>query len=210
MSKGMLGMLPLSEIRGPRDTLEEHLAGPDGPEILRQLKLFNRKEPCWMPLASPTRILKPDGYYTAVTLTERHDPATFPWPSVNERYSYDSFRHNITEAAKPTEAGARWKRISRFRFTDVVTGRELLSEQPWSTWMATDFCPWIAAKLTKQAHGEKGELPVNGSCASFLVIGAGDIIFTVGVIYFRKSWAIFAGLLDDLHSRDGQFGSRRI
>ena len=44
MPKGMLGKLPLSEIRGPRDDLEEKLAGPEGGKWLESLKKFLRKE----------------------------------------------------------------------------------------------------------------------------------------------------------------------
>lgn len=47
MAQAMLGKLPLSAVRGPRDTLEEHLAGPDGPRWLEALKRFNRKENPW-------------------------------------------------------------------------------------------------------------------------------------------------------------------
>lgn len=47
MSKGMLGMLPLSAVQGPKATLDVMLAGADGPEVLEQLKRFTRREPCW-------------------------------------------------------------------------------------------------------------------------------------------------------------------
>ena len=48
MSINMLGRLPLSEIRGPRDDFEEKLAGEEGELWLEQFKLFLRKEPCWV------------------------------------------------------------------------------------------------------------------------------------------------------------------
>lgn len=47
MSDGMLGRLPLSAVQGPRDTLDEHLAGRDGELWLAELKKFNAKKPCW-------------------------------------------------------------------------------------------------------------------------------------------------------------------
>ena len=49
MSKGMLGKLPLSAVRGPRDTLDELLAGGDGPVVLDELKKFNKRQTCWLP-----------------------------------------------------------------------------------------------------------------------------------------------------------------
>jgi hypothetical protein len=45
--KGMLGKLPLSEIQGPRDDLEQRLAGDDGEKWLAALKRFLRKENPW-------------------------------------------------------------------------------------------------------------------------------------------------------------------
>ncbi|MDD5566642.1 MAG: hypothetical protein PHH01_00405 [Patescibacteria group bacterium] len=47
MSEGMLGKLPLSEIRGPRDDLEEKLSGAQGPMWLRAFKQFLRRENPW-------------------------------------------------------------------------------------------------------------------------------------------------------------------
>lgn len=47
MSKGMLGTLPLRVVRGPRDSLEENLAGEEGSIWLKELKRFLRKESCW-------------------------------------------------------------------------------------------------------------------------------------------------------------------
>ena len=69
MSKGMLGKLPLSAVRGPRDTLDELLAGSDGPIVLDELKKFNRRQTCWLPKerkgskkkAKPAELVAPDG-----------------------------------------------------------------------------------------------------------------------------------------------------
>lgn len=47
MPKGMLGMLPLSAVQGPKATLDERLAGADGAQWLEELKRFLRKEPTW-------------------------------------------------------------------------------------------------------------------------------------------------------------------
>lgn len=44
MPKGMLGKLPLSAWQGPRDDLEQRLAGEDGGYWLQGLKRFLRKE----------------------------------------------------------------------------------------------------------------------------------------------------------------------
>lgn len=44
MSKGMLGLLALSEVRGPLSDLNEKLAGSNGPKWLADLKKFLRKQ----------------------------------------------------------------------------------------------------------------------------------------------------------------------
>ncbi len=54
-NNGMLGRLPLSKVRGPRDTLETNLAGPDGEVWLAELNRFLRKENTWVfPSTIPT------------------------------------------------------------------------------------------------------------------------------------------------------------
>lgn len=58
MSKAMLGVLPLSEIRGPVNDLIERLAGDEGRRWLEELKKFLRKEPCWPP-GEESRFLGP-------------------------------------------------------------------------------------------------------------------------------------------------------
>ncbi len=62
MSTGMLGKLSLPDVQGPRDALEQHLAGPDGPLWLAELKKYLRKEPTWQKetdarSSSPTLVL---------------------------------------------------------------------------------------------------------------------------------------------------------
>lgn len=51
MSKGMLGMLPLSAVRGPKDDLDNLLAGTDGESVLAEFKKFVKRQPCWGPTA---------------------------------------------------------------------------------------------------------------------------------------------------------------
>jgi len=47
MSQGMLGNLPLSEVRGPKGDLDEKLAGSDGAMWLTAFKRFLRKKNPW-------------------------------------------------------------------------------------------------------------------------------------------------------------------
>jgi hypothetical protein len=94
MSKGMLGMLPLSEVRGPRDTLEELLAGSDGPEVLEQLKRFNRKEPCWGKKDLEQAVGNIITVLSGLKLTERI--ARGKYGSVNSDINEKRFPHDVT------------------------------------------------------------------------------------------------------------------
>jgi hypothetical protein len=49
MSTGMLGRLPLSAVRGPKDDLDNLLAGTDGETVLAEFKKFVKRQPCWGP-----------------------------------------------------------------------------------------------------------------------------------------------------------------
>jgi hypothetical protein len=61
MSTGMLGRLPLSEVRGPRDTLEQNLAGEGGERWLKALNRFLRGENPW-PIVS--KVIETDCVFT--------------------------------------------------------------------------------------------------------------------------------------------------
>lgn len=63
MSKGMLGRLPLSAVRGPRATLEEMLASDDGEYWLENFNRFLRRETCWL----TTESLLVEGHKTGPT-----------------------------------------------------------------------------------------------------------------------------------------------
>ncbi len=76
MSKGMLGTLSLSEIRGPRDTLESNLAGDEGAIWLKAFKRFLRKENPWGPagllkLYGKTSVVPPNFFVAADYLSPR-------------------------------------------------------------------------------------------------------------------------------------------
>lgn len=49
MSTGMLGRLPLSAVRGPKDDLDNLLAGNDGEVVLVEFKKFVKRQSCWGP-----------------------------------------------------------------------------------------------------------------------------------------------------------------
>ena len=53
MSEGMLGLLSLSDVQGPRNDFDEKLAGPEGKDWLREFKRFLRKEKTWEAVTAP-------------------------------------------------------------------------------------------------------------------------------------------------------------
>ncbi len=153
------------------------------------------------------KLLVSDGHYAAVEATERHEPGTF-WQTRSGLYVYDDFRTRVVAAATPTEAGATFKKLPRFKLGRNATGEELKTARPNGIWTATDFCPWLAAKLAKQAKGEDGEFLTNGWANLFLVEGVGGEVFVVRVRWGVGLWLVYAWPLGHGWHDGRQFGSR--
>ncbi|MBI2004790.1 hypothetical protein HYS79_01345 [Patescibacteria group bacterium] len=154
-----------------------------------------------------SKLLVSDGHYAVVEVGERHDPGSL-WQTRPGLYVYDDFRNRIVAAAKPTETGAKFKKLPRFKLGRNATGEELKGARPNGIWTATDFCPWLAAKLAKQAGGKDGEFLNNGWANLFLVEGVNGEVFVVVVGWFGGEWIVDAWRLDDDWPGGSQFGSR--
>lgn len=152
------------------------------------------------------KLLVPDGNYSAVEIAERHDPAAF-YQTRSGLYVYDDFHTRIVAAAKPTDAGTKWQKLPRFKLGRNGTGDEMKTARPRSVWSATEFCPWLAAKLSKQAEGKDGEFLNNDWANLFLVEGAGGV-FVVYVYCGVGEWRVDAWLLGSEWDVGDQFGSR--
>lgn len=139
------------------------------------------------------KLLKSKGYFAAVRLMERHDPDAF-YKTREGLYVTDDFRRNIVGVAKPTDAGAKWKKMRRFELTVNATGTDLKSARPQGIWSATEFCPWLCAKLAKQPNGKAGELLNDGRATLFLVEGANGGVFVVNVHWRagHSEWHVYA------------------
>lgn len=153
------------------------------------------------------KLLVSDGHYAAVEISERHDPESF-WQTRPGLYVYDDFRNRIVVAAKPTEAGAKFKKLPRLKLGRNATGEELKIARPNGIWTATDFCPWLAAKLAKQADGKDGEFLNNGWANLFLVEGIDGEVFVVRVSWLGGEWYVDTWLLDYDWLVGSQFGFR--
>ncbi|HEY4519774.1 MAG TPA: hypothetical protein VJH33_01920 [Candidatus Paceibacterota bacterium] len=161
------------------------------------------------PITKKSKLLKPDGYYSAVKLGERHDPNAF-WQTRSGLYVYDDFKSRIVAVAKLTEARVKFKKLPRFKLGRDGSGEEMKSARPSSVWTATDFCPWLATKLAKQPNGEEGEFLNNGWVNLFLVEGVNGEVFVVIVNWSAddRRWFVSTWPLDDGWLFGIQFGSR--
>jgi hypothetical protein len=130
------------------------------------------------------------------------------WQTRLGLYVYDDFRTRIVAAAKPTEAGVRFNKLPRFKLGRNTTGEELKTARSGAVWSATDFCPWLAAKLAKQAKGEDGEFLNNRWANLFLVEGVNGGVFVVRVHSRGGRWVVYMWRLDLEWFVGHQFGSR--
>ena len=214
MSKGMLGMLPLSAVQGPMDTLTRSLAGENGAQVLEELKKFNRGQVCWSDrekkIVERPKLLNPSGRMSACTLEKNHDPALFYqelaglWPS-------SDFLREIVALAKPTKAGAKFRARKRYLLAqNNTTGAMLIEQHPTSVFEASEFCAWLACKLERQPNGSFGELLSNGLANLFLVRGIGGEVFLVDMHWFAnyELWSVSAWRLGDEWVAGRQFVSR--
>lgn len=155
---------------------------------------------------SRPRLLVRDGDHSAVTLNERHNPGLF-YRDRAGLYVSPNFFGKIVSAARPTEAGKKFKKISRFRLAADATGEQLRSGCPDSVWNATDFCAWLAAKLTNQSNGEEGELLTTGWANLFLVEGISEVVAVVYWFSGYREWYVGARRLDRTWFAGGRFAS---
>lgn len=163
-------------------------------------------DPFTLDVDQQPELLIPDDHYAAVEISERHDPYAF-WRTGPGLRVYGEFRTRIVAAAKPTEAGAKFKEIPLFRLGRDATGKQLKNAHPNAIWTATDFCPWLATKLAKHADHKAAEFFTNGWYELFLVEGVGGKVFIVTVHRMEyPGYAVGAWQLDDKFERRSHFG----
>lgn len=217
MPKGMLGMLPLSAVRGPRDTLDENLASDDGNLVLEELKKFNKRQPCWQAsTAKPARqkkdkVLRRDGSAKVAPIAG-HDPTQY-YQTRAELYVWGDFATRVVAAAKPMELKhtvklPRYSLVRGASGEDISTAALKISRQTIFT--ASEFCPTLAAMLEKQKNGAAGDMLNDGRANLFLVEGVGGSVFLVFVRWDQgdAEWNVRAWPLDSRWHAGNRFFSR--
>ncbi len=153
-------------------------------------------------------LLSPNGHAASVVLTARHDPDAF-YQTRNDLYVDGFFRSRIVATAKPTEVGMKFKKLPRFLLSRNATGKDLKSARPKAIFTATEFCPWLAAKIAQQPKGEVGDLAID-QWNLFLVEGLRGGVFLVDVDWYVdcQRWCVGMWDLTDGWNAGCQFFSR--
>ena len=148
--QGMLGRLPLSALRGPRDALENLLAGSDGEAVLGELKKFVKRQPCWVPKK------------VAETQKSAEEPKLRPTIvelGVHE-FDYDmSIVNKLAAISDPKQIAWRTEWATDEKFPDDRTGKKRfkVSAVHFGQWMAHDAVEaWCAENKKILARGKEG------------------------------------------------------
>ncbi len=147
MSKGMLGMLPLSAIRGPRDAFEEKLAGDDGPMWLAAFNRFLRKENPWA-----TRLIR-----WTLTIGGKGKDALLTELEANGRkigvYARSMVEHmSFTTAPEAYEVDLAVVAVAELGFTKRTTNRKIWCR---AQELSLALCPPEVALYLRLAYGEQ-------------------------------------------------------
>ena len=194
MPEGMLGMLPLSDLRGPRDTLETNLAGKDGQEWLDALNRFLRKENPWekpklLRLLGSTTV--PDRV-TAFIARDHFKVAKGKEDKVKISFIGDNFTTYFLSGNSKAEAPAVAHELAHHELTkrslDVPIVTELGGEAPAESTLAD-----IWTKMEAQGGGEDGDLLTKNYAANiFYVRDTAGVLRVVYVDWHGVGWYVDA------------------
>ena len=192
MSKGMLGLIPLSEIQGPMNDLMDKLAGADGPKVFADLKKFLRGElsasvvamrtyakgqTLFAPRADVSLVsngIDPDTYY-------RDRPGLYVW---------DDYRSRVVAKARRATVGTPFN-IGSADLLKAATDEEIEAALPVNhLFDESEICAIVEAMIAAQSNGEAGEL-LNNGCANLFylsscVVGVGW--YSGGRYWYVDTW----------------------
>ncbi len=198
MSEGMLGKLSLREKRGPMDTLEDLLAGADGPRVLEELKRFNRKEPCWTEREMKqvvSALLALSKARIRLSGTKITFKAGEKFIKANGEVSFYDFGSNFQSWFWPKEEKAlgptslrSHKLLRNAKDSEII--RELGGEEKVETTLVE-----LYGMLKRQARGQKGVLFTNGWANIFYIRDVSGILREVCVFWCGVVWCVVANAL---------------
>lgn len=183
----MLGMLPLSEVQGPRDDLEQKLAGADGRSWLTALTKFLRKENPWEEIAVPVTTAQVPAVARFV-VKDYFKQDTSLKASVKISYVGDNFK---AQFSGKTEEGVPAVELKVYRL------RKASSDAPIIAALGDRHETRLAhfwTLLSCQPNGEQGVLLVSGHANIFYV----DILWAVHAVWDDGGWNVDAYSVDDL------------
>lgn len=185
MSKGMIGELPVDEVRGLVSDLLGKLAGEEGSAFLREYKKFAVKQPCWVKTSTPSinpALLAPVGELFPIPALRRRktDPFAIKSEDKASPFGYRDLggirlaRRNRPRAIR-VKAHQLLKPLTFAEMVKAVGGEEAVRDKHL-------FDPLQVRELVeKQAKGEAGPLLVNGWANFFFVLDESGSLAVVGV-----------------------------
>ena len=210
MSKNMLGNIPLSDVQGPRNDLDQKLAGEDGSVWLAQLNRFLRKEPCWTN-DQVTQVAEPKPTPSILELVS----TIVVQATTSEFVAKDKFVVN-TKRNAPVKISAVWDNFTTWFLSGKGKTEAPISEQtlryhklrrssvdgPIITELggeakAETTLSEMFSLMEKQKNGEDGVLLNNGYANIFYIKDQNGVLRTVGVRWDGDGWLVNAGSVGD-------------
>ena len=209
MSEGMLGRLPLAAVRGPRDTLEEHLAGKDGELWLTELNKFNARKTCW-PVGETVQahvVAKPrPALFSVVATTILENVAGKKTKScfAGSRYPYnrDADFDNWLPASQPNMTACTISTLAPSQDWTFVEAAAVILNVPITTPIKqigqmlierghTMTMPQGEVMIEKTESGEKTDMPTNGYGTFFLVENEDGSVSVGRVSRVERVWRAY-------------------
>lgn len=194
MSEGMIGLVPLDEIRGVAKDLFEKLTGREGPTFAAELKKFVLKEPCWVPVelveqpvptvpVVPRKLLAPVATldvpaFDNFVVAEHVIQDTSRKARVKIRYIGENFRRVFLPMTETGVPAANLQMGNLLEQANSTTIRETLPKGH------EGYVAWLFHLVSLQPRGEKGLLPIDGRATVIYAAAADGSLWEVSAHWY--------------------------